>query len=585
MQKWVFLTAVFLSIPLYTYATREGIRGFNNTLSAKNNGTGRLSIALDFQGSLDGKRNQNLWATSDVGLGLGYVCNDWLTLNIFTRYMFDMLDSTAEQNYLSHGFSDLQIGAKLTPPFLRNQNGGLAFSLMPVISLPMGAEPEEDYPGEFLGSFVGRGGIFRYFTSGRTNYGGRLLFSYTRRRNFPLEVNLNLGYLTHNKDRDGDLISYGVGMGFIFRNIVPYIEVSGKERVDKDKGPRLLYLTSGVKIGNSAGSHMNLAFNYNIDGLEEGVEEYFPSSYISIGERATPSWSLNISYVTGFSFSKPPKQRSLIAGKIIDSETGEPLVATMTLPDTNVTTDSTGEYSIQTAEGSYTIKATKDGYLTQEKHLELEAEREATISFELEKAESNRAHFSGEVMDRITKDPVVAEISFPETEIESQSTDENGKFELSLQPNTYIVRVHADGYIPCSVPILLKEENTLCRDIYLLKDYEKIRFHGINFEEGSAEIDPEYYPILSEGLNLLMEYPNIKVEIRGYTDNLGSEDVNWALSEKRAESVMNYFIEMGIDPSRLRAVGCGEEEPLASNDMEQGRALNRRIEFWVIGIE
>ena len=108
---------------------------------------------------------------------------------------------------------------------------------------------------------------------------------------------------------------------------------------------------------------------------------------------------------------------------------------------------------------------------------------------------------------------------------------------------------------------------------------EKVVFPGIQFRSGSAEIDPSSYPVLDEVVRLLKENPEIEVEIRGHTDNTGSYAFNMRLSQRRAEAVRLYLIQRGIAPHRLRAVGYGPKEPIASNDTPEGRALNRRIEF------
>jgi OOP family OmpA-OmpF porin len=74
-------------------------------------------------------------------------------------------------------------------------------------------------------------------------------------------------------------------------------------------------------------------------------------------------------------------------------------------------------------------------------------------------------------------------------------------------------------------------------------------------------------------------HPEARLEIRGHTDSQGPANFNLELSQKRAESVRQYMIKGGVDPSRLTAVGVGEEEPIASNATPDGRAQNRRIEF------
>jgi len=82
---------------------------------------------------------------------------------------------------------------------------------------------------------------------------------------------------------------------------------------------------------------------------------------------------------------------------------------------------------------------------------------------------------------------------------------------------------------------------------------------------------------------LLKQYSNTRVEIRRYTDSVGDATHNLRLSQRRATSVMFYLINKGISPERLSAKGYGETIPVADNLTKEGRARNRRIEFYVIG--
>ena len=77
----------------------------------------------------------------------------------------------------------------------------------------------------------------------------------------------------------------------------------------------------------------------------------------------------------------------------------------------------------------------------------------------------------------------------------------------------------------------------------------------------------------------LRDNTDIRLEIRGYTDSVGSAASNLNLSQRRAETVRDYIVERGIDIGRLRAIGYGEANPIASNLTKEGRAKNRRIEF------
>jgi OOP family OmpA-OmpF porin len=85
--------------------------------------------------------------------------------------------------------------------------------------------------------------------------------------------------------------------------------------------------------------------------------------------------------------------------------------------------------------------------------------------------------------------------------------------------------------------------------------------------------------LLDEAATILQKYPDVKVVIEGYTDNVGDPGFNRLLSEHRATAVRDYLIERGVEPPRLVAVGRGAENPIASNNTPYGRSLNRRIEF------
>jgi outer membrane protein OmpA-like peptidoglycan-associated protein len=111
--------------------------------------------------------------------------------------------------------------------------------------------------------------------------------------------------------------------------------------------------------------------------------------------------------------------------------------------------------------------------------------------------------------------------------------------------------------------------NTVLRNIYF--DFNKATFTMNSYTE------------LNKLEKMLSENPGMKVEIAGHTDRIGTKEYNKDLSKRRANAVVNYLTNKGIDPRRLTSIGNGEEKPLASNDDEnEGRALNRRVEFKVI---
>jgi len=106
-----------------------------------------------------------------------------------------------------------------------------------------------------------------------------------------------------------------------------------------------------------------------------------------------------------------------------------------------------------------------------------------------------------------------------------------------------------------------------------------IILEGITFATGKAEITPESENTLRKALKTLTTYPDISVEIGGYTDNVGSDASNQKLSEKRANAVRDWLVRQGVDPKRITAKGYGESNPIAPNDTPEGKQKNRRIEF------
>jgi outer membrane protein OmpA-like peptidoglycan-associated protein len=101
----------------------------------------------------------------------------------------------------------------------------------------------------------------------------------------------------------------------------------------------------------------------------------------------------------------------------------------------------------------------------------------------------------------------------------------------------------------------------------------------VNFDFDKATLKPDAQPIIAQIVELLKRNPDLKVSIDGYTDNIGGHDYNVKLSQARAASVVAAVTAAGINGSRLQSAGYGPDKPIASNDAEDGRAKNRRVEL------
>lgn len=106
---------------------------------------------------------------------------------------------------------------------------------------------------------------------------------------------------------------------------------------------------------------------------------------------------------------------------------------------------------------------------------------------------------------------------------------------------------------------------------------------GVNFAFDKAVLTPEAEMILDEAVALLQETDEVlEVRVEGHTDSVGSESYNMDLSQRRAESVIDYLVANGVNSTRLVPIGMGEGFPVANNDTDAGRAANRRVDFVVV---
>jgi outer membrane protein OmpA-like peptidoglycan-associated protein len=101
------------------------------------------------------------------------------------------------------------------------------------------------------------------------------------------------------------------------------------------------------------------------------------------------------------------------------------------------------------------------------------------------------------------------------------------------------------------------------------------------FSINSASLKPGAYGELDRVAKVLNQYPQTTITIAGYTDSTGTEEYNQKLSERRSEAVKNALVGMGVNPSRMTAIGYGENRPIADNSTEYGRQMNRRVEILI----
>ncbi len=169
-------------------------------------------------------------------------------------------------------------------------------------------------------------------------------------------------------------------------------------------------------------------------------------------------------------------------------------------------------------------------------------------------------------------------------------TDELGDYFITLPTgNDYTFTVNRKGYLFYSELMELSKkaaDSTYKKDIYLqpVELNASVTFRNIQFANNSYLLPNAGLIELEKLVQVLTENPSLKVEIGGHTDNIGKAEDNLKLSTSRAKSIVDYLVSRGIDISRLNFKGFGSTQPIADNNTEQGRAMNRRTTFTITSL-
>ncbi|MDI3528080.1 MAG: hypothetical protein PWR03_2264 [Tenuifilum sp.] len=190
-----------------------------------------------------------------------------------------------------------------------------------------------------------------------------------------------------------------------------------------------------------------------------------------------------------------------------------------------------------------------------------------------------------------TSKPIGAKIKLSdaktgETIKEIIASSSDGHYEIKLSHPTQIaIEANATGYMYFSDTIDWKVNEYSLQHDFAMQPLSKgvsVVLENVVFEQGSTELLESSKPELDNIAKVMIDNPSLMIEISGHTDNVGSYAANKSLSLKRAQAAVEYLISKGVDGSRLKAVGYGPDKPRASNDTEEGRMLNRRVEAAVI---
>ncbi|GAB3897686.1 OmpA family protein [Spirosoma agri] len=204
------------------------------------------------------------------------------------------------------------------------------------------------------------------------------------------------------------------------------------------------------------------------------------------------------------------------------------------------------------------------------------------------------ALISGKVIDQKTGKPIEARIVYqtlPDGAEAGEATSDpvTGEYKIVLPyGQKYSMRAIAKDFIAEGDNVDLTQtkgfQEIKGKDLNLIpiEAGRSVPLNNIFFDVGKAELRPESNPELDRLVNTFNETPKLVIEVQGHTDNTGSKEINAKLSQDRADAVREYFISKGIEPDRVASKGFGEAKPIATNDTDQGRQKNRRVEFVIL---
>jgi outer membrane protein OmpA-like peptidoglycan-associated protein len=296
-----------------------------------------------------------------------------------------------------------------------------------------------------------------------------------------------------------------------------------------------------------------------------------------------------------------PKQLStILSGYVSDSLDSTPLsVEVMIKGDSYETTVESGfeegYYEKELiGEGRFIISVSQEGYNPYRATFELALKDDnyfADYRHDIRLKRTIRPYVvSGYTYDEQTNDAIEAEVKLFRNDslISSTSSDVSGFYRIEVtDPGQYLTVASKEGYLNLNNELEIQDNQNFldyALDHYLqpIEIGATVIIKNIYFDFDKTTLKPESFPELDRMVELMNQNPNLTIEISGHTDDKGSDEYNKNLSAGRAEAVMDYLTNAGISDKRMNAVGYGEEDPIATNTTDEGRAQNRRVQFTIL---
>ncbi len=476
-KEFLILAGFFFSSFLYSSPTFTGTKGLNYVVSAESERKGHLNYIFSLCGYGNESKEQAWHGVANVNFGLGFSFTDYLSFNVTTSYLGDKF-----AEHISYGFGDTKLYLKFAPTTLAKVVSGspptflyyVDFGIEPFVSFPptRGRPTIPSTKSDTILGFVyifNHGGINRYFTDKNLHYGGRGLLTLRFGGDVPLVFHLNGGYIFHQQKIQGvNEITYGLGLELNYPQFTPFVEIVGRQRINSDYNDGAIYLNPSLRFETDKNSWFTIGFGLRL--TDTTISDY-PNYGIQPGWGTNPNWVINIGVSHGFDFVRPLLKKGTVAGRVVDKKTKVGLRALITFPELDrvVATDSDGYYSIDILPMKTILHASKEGYeVTEDMTIEVREEEKTLCNFELKEKRKAMATLTGKVTNKITGKPLIALISFPESNLSDIKSSASGVYRVDITPGTYLLSIKREGYLPQTKTVVCGDGETQVIDIEIV---------------------------------------------------------------------------------------------------------------------
>jgi outer membrane protein OmpA-like peptidoglycan-associated protein len=298
---------------------------------------------------------------------------------------------------------------------------------------------------------------------------------------------------------------------------------------------------------------------------------------------------------------KPRNINIVLSGITYNQKTKQPIAANVDVKlkelkqPISLKSGATGKFETRIPEvDGYNISANASGFLPTAADYKIpKLNKDTTLRVDVYLTPlAKQLSLAGDILDKKTNNKVASpKISLVQKGSASPMTPaaDGGSYKQDIPGfGWYVFNVTAEGYLNATDSVQVIDENTIpvIKNIMMnpIEVGVTVRLKNIYFDFDKTTLKPESFVELDKVVDFLKQNSHVSVEIAGHTDSKGSDDYNLNLSQGRSQSVVDYLASQGIDKSRLQAHGYGETKPIDTNETDEGRANNRRVEFTILKV-